>query len=56
MSSPKDDPSELHSAELIDFVRDTVEQLNKLADRLEYYAEGRIAEKHDTKMGGQDGA
>lgn len=56
MSSPKDDPSELHSAELIDFVRDTVEQLNNLASRLEYYAEDRIAGKHVTENGGHDGA
>jgi hypothetical protein len=28
---------QLHDAELVDFVRSTVQQLNALADRLEHY-------------------
>ena len=52
---PSRDPTSLHDEELIDFVRDTVRQLNKLADRLEFYADGRIEEKQH-HMGGSDDA
>lgn len=37
-STPKRSPAELRDDELLDFIRETVGQLNKLADRLEVYA------------------